>query len=112
MHLYAQCHAKHTQAGPYAGLCLLVDIRTHPRRHLRPCPHSHSHPHPHMHAHVRVHDHSQPHTYIQPHNYIHSEMVIWGAPLAQCGRSATIWASSRTGDPYFVTLGASLLPLP
>ena len=25
--------------------------------------------------------------------------------------SATIWASSRTGDPYFVILGASLLPL-
>ena len=34
-----------------------------------------------------------------------------GAPLAQCGRSATIWAYSHTGDPYFVTLGASLLPL-
>ena len=34
-----------------------------------------------------------------------------GAPLAQCARSATIWASSRTGDPYFVILGASLLPL-
>ena len=36
---------------------------------------------------------------------------IKGAPLAQCARSATIWASSRTGDPYFVILGASLLPL-
>ena len=34
-----------------------------------------------------------------------------GVPLAQCGRSATIWASSRIGDPYFVILGASLLPL-
>ena len=33
------------------------------------------------------------------------------AMRAQCGRSATIWASSRTGDPYFVILGASLLPL-
>ena len=33
------------------------------------------------------------------------------AVRAQCGRSATIWASSRTGDPYFVILGASLLPL-
>ena len=34
-----------------------------------------------------------------------------GAPLAQCGRNATIWVPSRTGDPYFVILGASLLPL-
>ena len=33
------------------------------------------------------------------------------AVRAWCGRSATIWASSRTGDPYFVILGASLLPL-
>ena len=33
------------------------------------------------------------------------------AVRAQCGRSATIWAYSRTGDPYFVILGASLLPL-
>ena len=33
------------------------------------------------------------------------------AVRAQCGRTATIWASSRTGDPYFVILGASLLPL-
>ena len=32
-----------------------------------------------------------------------------GAPLAQC--ACTIWASSRTGDPYFVILGASLLPV-
>ena len=30
---------------------------------------------------------------------------------AQCGRSATILATLRTGDPYFVILGASLLPL-
>ena len=30
---------------------------------------------------------------------------------AQCGRSTTIWASSRIGDPYFVILGVSLLPL-
>ena len=34
-----------------------------------------------------------------------------GAVHAQCARSATIWASSRTGDPYFVILGASLLAL-
>ena len=34
------------------------------------------------------------------------------AVRAQCGHSAIIWASSRTRDPYFVTLGASLLPLP
>ena len=34
------------------------------------------------------------------------------AVRVQCGRSATIWASSCTGDPYFLTLGASLLPLP
>ena len=34
-----------------------------------------------------------------------------GAPLAQCARSATIGAYSRTGGPYFVILGASLLPL-
>ena len=33
------------------------------------------------------------------------------AVRAQCGHSATIWASSRTRDPYFVILGASLLPL-
>ena len=33
------------------------------------------------------------------------------AACAHCGRSALIWASSRTGDPYFVILGASLLPL-
>ena len=25
----------------------------------------------------------------------------WGAPQAQCARSATIWASGRTRDPYF-----------
>ena len=28
------------------------------------------------------------------------------AVRAQCARSATIWASSRTRDPYFVILGA------
>ena len=33
------------------------------------------------------------------------------AVRAQCRCSATIWASSRIGDPYFVILGASLLPL-
>ena len=33
------------------------------------------------------------------------------AVRVECGRSATIWASSRTGDPYFVILGAWLLPL-
>ena len=41
--------------------------------------------------------------------------VVYGGALstvrAQCGRSATIWVSSRIGDPYFVILGASLLPL-
>ena len=29
-----------------------------------------------------------------------------GAPQAQCARSATIWASGRTRDPYFEILGA------
>ena len=29
-----------------------------------------------------------------------------GAPQAQCTRSATIWASGRTRDPYFEILGA------
>ena len=29
-----------------------------------------------------------------------------GAPQAQCERSATIWASGRTRDPYFEILGA------
>ena len=29
---------------------------------------------------------------------------------AQCTRSATIWASGRTGDPCFEIIGASLLP--
>ena len=33
------------------------------------------------------------------------------AARVQCGRSATIWVSSRTEHPYFVILGASLLPL-
>ena len=33
------------------------------------------------------------------------------AVRAQCRRSATIWVSSHIGDPYFVILGASLLPL-
>ena len=28
------------------------------------------------------------------------------APQAQCARSATIWASGRTRDPYFEILGA------
>ena len=31
---------------------------------------------------------------------------FWGAPQAQCARSATIWASGRTRDPYFEILGA------
>ena len=34
---------------------------------------------------------------------------IEGAPqaqCAQCARSATIWVSGRTRDPYFETLGA------
>ena len=31
------------------------------------------------------------------------------AVRAQCGRSATIWASSRTGDPYFVILGGIIV---
>ena len=30
----------------------------------------------------------------------------WGAPEAQCARSATIWASGHTRDPYFEILGA------
>ena len=34
---------------------------------------------------------------------------LWGAPLAQCAHSATIWASGCPKNPYFVTLGASLL---
>ena len=29
-----------------------------------------------------------------------------GVHLAQCARSATIWASGRTRDPYFEILGA------
>ena len=29
-----------------------------------------------------------------------------GASQAQCARSATIWASGRTRDPYFEILGA------
>ena len=33
------------------------------------------------------------------------------AHLAHCTHSATIQAFSRTGDPYFVILGASLFPL-
>ena len=31
------------------------------------------------------------------------------AHLAQCTRSATIWSSSRTRDPYFGILGATLV---
>ena len=31
---------------------------------------------------------------------------LGGAPQAQCARSATIWASGRTRDPYFEILGA------
>ena len=31
-----------------------------------------------------------------------------GAPLAQCRRSAAIWASGRIRHPYCVILGASL----
>ena len=31
---------------------------------------------------------------------------------AQCTCSATIWASSRTGDPYFVILGAGIIVAP
>ena len=33
-------------------------------------------------------------------------MAFRGAPQAQCARSATIWASGRTRDPYFEILGA------
>ena len=40
----------------------------------------------------------------------HSEGCEWGrckgAPQVQCARSATIWASGRTRDPYFEILGA------
>ena len=32
------------------------------------------------------------------------------AVRAQCARSATIWASGRTGDPCFEIIGASSLP--
>ena len=32
--------------------------------------------------------------------------VCEGEPQAQCARSATIWASGRTRDPYFEILGA------
>ena len=32
--------------------------------------------------------------------------IVEGAPQAQCARSATIWASGRTRDPYFEILGA------
>ena len=32
-----------------------------------------------------------------------------GAPSAQCAHSATIWASGRSRNPYFVVLWASLL---
>ena len=31
------------------------------------------------------------------------------AVRAQCGHSAIIWASSRTGDPYFVILGGIIV---
>ena len=31
---------------------------------------------------------------------------IMGEPYAQCARSASIWASTRTRDPYFEILGA------
>ena len=34
------------------------------------------------------------------------KLSIWGAPQAQCARSATIWASGRTRDPCFEILGA------
>ena len=34
------------------------------------------------------------------------ETGTMGAPQAQCTRSATIWASGRTRDPYFEILGA------
>ena len=40
-------------------------------------------------------------------------LSLWGALSAvrtQCGHSATIWASSRTGDPYFVILGHHCCP--
>ena len=36
-------------------------------------------------------------------------LLLWGhkgAPQAQCARSATIWASGRTRDPYFEILAA------
>ena len=32
------------------------------------------------------------------------------AVRVQCARSATIWASGRTGDPCFEIIGASSLP--
>ena len=38
-------------------------------------------------------------------------MLHRGAHLAQCARSATIWAPGHTRDPYFEILGASLLTL-
>ena len=34
------------------------------------------------------------------------KVISLGAPQAQCARSATIWASGRTRDPYFEILGA------
>ena len=46
-------------------------------------------------------------------NVLHSVFyftLLFGGALsavrAQCARSATIWASRRTRDPYFVILGA------
>ena len=44
-----------------------------------------------------------------PHCHPHRGAL--SAVRTQCGRGATIWAPSCTGDPYFVILGASLLPL-
>ena len=32
---------------------------------------------------------------------------ILGGPHTQCARSATIWVSRRTRDPYFEILGAT-----
>ena len=32
------------------------------------------------------------------------QLGIWGAHVVQCVRSATIWASFRTRNPYFVIL--------
>ena len=40
--------------------------------------------------------------------FLSFNLAFGGAHLAQCARSATIWASGRTRDPYFEILGAPL----